>query len=183
MLLDLENIVRTHKLHIRGVLHIGAHYGEENQVYDRLQIKSRLFIEPLPTNFQILSQTIKNFPLLNIAIGNENKEIEMHVEIANNSMSSSILKPKLHLLQYPHITFDSKVNVQMRRLDEVAFARKDYNFINMDIQGYELEALKGSTKTLRYIDFILTEVNREELYENCARIQDITTFLNFLILN
>ena len=45
------------------------------------------------------------------------------------------------------------------------------------MQGYELEVLKGATKTLEHIDLILSEVNKEELYKDCPRIEDIDNFL------
>jgi hypothetical protein len=48
----------------------------------------------------------------------------------------------------------------------------------MDVQGYELEVLKGSENTLKGIDYIYTEVNRDELYENNAFIEEIDNFLD-----
>ena len=43
----------------------------------------------------------------------------MYVESANQGQSSSILRPNLHLKQYPHITFDEKETVEMVRLDDL----------------------------------------------------------------
>jgi hypothetical protein len=40
--------------------------------------------------------------------------------------------------------------------------------------------LKGGIKTLATIDYILTEVNRDELYENCTRIEQLDSFLETL---
>ena len=48
----------------------------------------------------------------------------------------------------------------------------------MDVQGYELEVLKGSTDILLKVDYILCEVNRAELYKNCPMVEDIDSFLN-----
>ena len=53
-----------------------------------------------------------------------------------------------------------------------------FNFINMDVQGGELNVLLGASKTLQHIDYIMTEVNRDELYKNCALIEDIDYFLS-----
>jgi hypothetical protein len=47
----------------------------------------------------------------------------------------------------------------------------------MDTQGYELEVLKGAKKTLKKINFVYTEVNNTEVYENNALIEDIDKFL------
>lgn len=47
----------------------------------------------------------------------------------------------------------------------------------MDVQGYELEVLKGGSQTLKTIDYVYTEVNRAEVYKKCAMIEDLTTYL------
>jgi hypothetical protein len=43
---------------ISGVLHIGAHFGEENNAYNDLGIQKRIFFEPLSSNFQVLKNNI-----------------------------------------------------------------------------------------------------------------------------
>ena len=49
----------------------------------------------------------------------------MYVEKNNEGMSNSILKPFLHLNQYPHITFDSEIDVKMKKLDDFIEENKD----------------------------------------------------------
>ena len=51
------------------------------------------------------------------------------------------------------------------------------NFINLDIQGVELRALKSMESYLNAIDYIYSEVNIEEVYKNCDQMTDITTYL------
>ena len=52
------------------------------------------------------------------------------------------------------------------------------NFINLDIQGVELRALKSMEKYLENIDYIYTEVNTEEVYKNCDKMEDLTNYLS-----
>lgn len=101
----------------------------------------------------------------------------MYVESANKGQSSSILKPSLHTKQYPHIIFDNKETVKMVKLDDVDFNFTNYNMINIDVQGYEMEVFKGSKLILNHIDYIITEVNRDEVYENCTKINELDNFL------
>ena len=63
----------------------------------------------------------------------------------------------------------------MKTLDD--YGINNANFINIDVQGYELEVFKGSLNTLPYIDYIYCEVNRDQLYENNAMIEEIDEFL------
>jgi hypothetical protein len=176
--LNLKRITEKYKLKYKGVIHIGAHYGTENTDYNELNIKNKLFFEPVQSTFKILSDNIKdNSILVNKAVGNENKKITMNIETANGGQSSSILNPKLHLQQYPNITFPHKEEVDMVRLDDYITNKEDYNFLAIDVQGYELEVLKGAEKLLNNIDCIITELNLAELYEGCAMASHIVAFL------
>ena len=49
--------------------------------------------------------------------------------------------------------------------------------MNLDIQGAELLALKGAGEILKHIDYIYTEVNVNELYEGCALLPELESFL------
>lgn len=182
MLLDLVKIVDKNNLDIRGVLHIGAHFGEENSIYNQLGIEHKIFFEPLLKNYQELIKNVTDGTCVNMALGNQEGEVEMFVESANQGQSSSILEPDIHLKQYPHITFDSKNLVKITKLDtfitENNIKLHDFNFINIDVQGYELEVFKGSITTLEHIDYILTEVNRSSVYKNCCLIDELDAFLS-----
>ena len=56
--------------------------------------------------------------------------------------------------------------------------KENFNLINIDVQGYELEVFKGATETLRTIDYIFAEVNRAELYKDCASVVELDEFLS-----
>jgi hypothetical protein len=66
----------------------------------------------------------------------------------------------------------------MNKLDNISFDREYFNMINIDVQGYELEVFKGGVNTLETVDYIMTEVNRAEVYENCPLIEELDDFLN-----
>lgn len=180
MLLNLINLNEKYDLKIKGVIHIGAHFGQEFLTYNSLNIKNIVFFEPVPKTFYKLKENIgDNAILKNIALGNMIGEIEMNIESANQGQSSSILEPNIHLKQYPHIIFNEKIKVPITKLDTFIGEFKNiYNFINIDVQGYELEVFKGSIDILENIDYIMTEVNRDEVYKNCPMIEDIDNFLN-----
>jgi len=179
MLLDFNNIYEKYNLHVKGIIHIGAHHGQEDYFYQNKKINNIMYFEPLSDNFRVLESNVpKNRVLHNLALGNEEKNISMYVERANKGMSSSVLKPQLHLKQYPHIVFNEVEEVKMTRLDNVEFNRKDYNFINIDVQGYELEVFKGAEKTLDHIDYIISEINNDYLYENGALLTELISFLS-----
>ena len=55
---------------------------------------------------------------------------------------------------------------------------ENVNFINLDIQGVELRALKSMESYLHHIDYIYTEVNTEEVYKGCDQMNDLTEYLS-----
>lgn len=174
-----KNIFEKYNIKLKGVVHIGAHYGQECSEYKEHGIKNLMFFEPLSKNFKILKQRVGDeFPCYNIALGNKNCDIEMYVETINQSSSSSVLKPKHHLIQYPHIDFNEKETVKMCRLDDIEFNRSEYNIIVIDVQGYELEVLKGAEKFLENVDLIISEINIAEMYEGCALVDELNNFLS-----
>lgn len=178
MLLDFFNLIEKYNMNIKGVIHIGAHFGQENEIYNKANIQNRVFFEPIKSTFARLKENVgEKYQTFNIALGNENKNVFMFVETANSGQSSSVLKPIKHLEQYPHITFNNKEEVSMKRLDDINLQLDNFNCINIDVQGFEIEVFKGAVKTLEKIDYIFTEVNRDELYENCTQVTDLSNFL------
>jgi len=178
MLLDLIQLHEKYSLNIRGTIHVGAHFGQELEIYEKLNVRDNIFFEPVSTTYNILNANIGNKAIVvNKAVGNENRKITMNIETANAGQSSSILTPKLHLVQRPDIVFHGIEEVDMIRLDDFLTDAGRYNFLNIDVQGYELEVLKGASNILNGIDYIMTEINRDEVYENCAMIDDIIEFL------
>ncbi len=52
-----------------------------------------------------------------------------------------------------------------------------FNFLNLDIQGAELKAMKGMGDYLKNFDYVYTEINDDHLYINCALVSDLDDFL------
>lgn len=176
----LINKINTTNIKINGCIHVGAHWGQEYNIYKQMGINDLIFYEPLKTNFDVLKTKVgPEVVLRNKALGNTSGYIEMHVETNNYGQSSSILEPKLHLQQYPNIIFDKKETVEIQRLDEEEFDRSIFNFLNVDVQGYELEVFKGADQTLYNVDYIISEVNGVEMYGGCARFEELTAFLQY----
>ena len=179
MLLSFTVLKRKYNMNIKGIIHVGAHYGEELSEYVSNGIQDIILFEPISENFDILSDKVKdlnaNIEGHQVALGSERGEFTMYVS-DNEKQSSSILKPKVHLTHHPHVKFPSTETVEVHLLDD--YDSKDYNFINMDVQGYELEVLKGGTKTLEHVDYVYCEVNRDEVYENNAMIEELDEFLS-----
>jgi FkbM family methyltransferase len=181
MLIDFKKAVAKHRMKITGVIHVGAHYGQEYPEYKAAGAERVLFIEPCDQAFKVLQQTFADVPgvtLFQSACGSDFSVGTMNVEQANKGMSNSLLKPAKHLEQYPSIQFTETEEVEVRRLDEIIEHTGFIgNMLVADVQGFELQVLKGATCTLETIDYILLELNRDEVYQGCAKVWEIDAFL------
>jgi FkbM family methyltransferase len=178
MILDFNKLYNEYNLKIRGVISIGAYDGSETKIFEEKGINNFIYFEPSKKNFELLKRNVTdNGNLYNIALGEENKKINLYVESNNGGSSSSLLKSKLHSVYYPHIIFSETEEVVMKKLDDIEFDRNLFNFISIDVQGYELHVLKGGKNTLDNIDYIMTEINKVELYENCVIFEELNLFL------
>jgi FkbM family methyltransferase len=169
MLIDIDLLVTKYGLNISGVIHVGGHIGEEIPIYKKYTSIIHVF-EPQEECFSSIDSSVNKYC---VALGDKEETLQMFV--ANNKQSSSLLKPKEHLNQHPDVIFNSQRTVKVYPLDH--FKITDCNFINIDVQGYELNVLKGAKKTLKHIDYIYTEINVSEIYENCALVSDLDAFL------
>jgi FkbM family methyltransferase len=92
-----------------------------------------------------------NVKILNYAVGNKNGMID--INISNLSDSSSLLFPtKLQLKTFPGTFIVQKSSARIKKLKNFTANIKKPIFLKIDVQGYELEVLKGSN--LRHIKYI-----------------------------
>lgn len=88
MLLDFNTIVKKYNLNIDGIIHIGAHYGQEINLYIENNIKNIICFEPLLNNFLVLEkmqQTNVNYLILPQEM--KIKKIKMYVDTTNDGQS------------------------------------------------------------------------------------------------
>ncbi len=176
---DTKYLIKRYGLEVASACHIGAHKGDEIPFYLEADIKKAIFIEPLSANFEELKKRISgldNYSCVQSAVGASACEVMMNLS-SNDLQSSSVLTPKVHLSEAPHVTFQDTELVSMNTLDAILEDFGSVDLAIIDVQGYELEVLRGATRSLSEINYIFVEVNRAETYTDCAQIEDIDLFL------
>ena len=100
------------------------------------------------------------------ALGSTNSEIEINV--SKNSYSSSILEVgEAHINSAPTSKPIRVESVNLRTLDSFDFGNSHRNLVKwlkLDVQGYEMEVLKGARSTLSEITGIQVELSTMQLY-------------------
>lgn len=185
MLIKLDYLKQKYNITAKGCLHIGASHGEEAEMYKKCGIEKVIWIEALPHIYKKLLVNIAKYPnhlAFNACIGDKDFEVKEFNISSNDGQSSSYLKPKQHIQEHPSVTFlPNTQKMQTFRIDTLFSQNNidsaEYDFLNIDIQGAELLALKGMGKLLNNFKYAYLEVNTAELYEGCALVGEIDEYL------
>jgi FkbM family methyltransferase len=115
-----------------------------------------------------------------IALSNKKEKIELN--ILKKPSHSSVLEPNnsfinLYSQRHPEgFELDYKTAVEASDLDSLKFEAKD--FMKIDVQGYELNVLKGSEESLKEILGLEIEIEFAELYKNQCSFEEIKAYLS-----
>lgn len=94
--------------------------------------------------------------------------------------SSSLYAPADTLAVHPWLRFDDRIEVPTRTLAEVAAeaALTRIDFIHMDVQGAELDVLRGAGNLLAHVGLIWLEVEARPLYQGQPLRDDVEAFMS-----
>jgi FkbM family methyltransferase len=160
-------------------LELGAHNGSDT---DWMAALPDVFIhafEPDPRNHP---PPLANVMLTRAAVSDRDGRLPFILSITGWdrpwTYSSSIRRPKNHLVHYP-VTFGETIEVDSVRLD--SYARHHnldiVDFIWADIQGAEGDMIQGGRDLLGRTRYLYTEYSDDELYEGQATLKDICAML------
>lgn len=176
MLIDFNYIKDKYFMNICGVVHVGAHFGEEIPMYLDHGINKIVCFEPVKENLNVLNKYSDLIKIIPVALGHKKYKTEIFIS-SNDAESSSILRPKKHLSQHPGITFDSVEKIQVDTLSSYKEEIRGCNFLNIDVQGFEYQVFVGAGDLIKQFDYIYSEVNKDETYENNVMIDEIDNYL------
>lgn len=180
MLIPFDQIDVYISKKVHGVLHVGAHMCEELDMYKRNLTNNIVWIEADPSVSQSARSKHPEEVILTHLV--TDKDNETHTfNIANNNESSSIYDFGTHAIYHDTVKFVKSKLLKSSRIDtlyrDYGFREDFANFVNLDIQGAELLALKGMGNLLSNFDYVYVEVNTEEVYKDCPLLQEVTDFL------
>jgi FkbM family methyltransferase len=166
------------------VLDVGANEGQYARLLRELGFRGRIIsFEPLTTAHQCLQRSAMKDPLWTIAprmaVGNQEGEIRLNV--CSNSTASSVLG-MLGALERaaPELTYVGSDVAPISRLDRAAaefLGESRYVLLKADVQGYELEVLRGAAGLLPKIVGAQLELSLVPLYQGQALFWELMDFM------
>lgn len=175
----------------KGVLHLGAHLGQEADHYAKAG-KPVVWVEAQPAIHARLAERLKAFPdqrALCAVLGDEDgRAVRFNVSNNHDGISSSLfafgpysegdksLWPQLnlHMVQVLELTMTTLDTLLTR--EGIAPAAYDHWII--DLQGAELLALRGASQSLACCNSLLAEVSEADVYEGGVQWPVLRSFLN-----
>jgi FkbM family methyltransferase len=183
MLIPFEEIARDYDPDIRGIVHVGAHLGEEAQSYDKAGVESVIWIEGNQELTVDLLERLKRYPghkVITAIVGDVDGQ-DMDFRVTSNRMSSSLLPLAKHKKYHPNVQVETVKTVTTRRIDNLISLKEildgNYTFVNLDLQGAELMALKGMGELLDEMKWVYVEVNLTDIYRGCPLLSDVDTYM------
>jgi FkbM family methyltransferase len=165
--------MRSNGFHPSVVLDIGAYKGHWMTLCKQIWPKSSvLMIEASPERAEKLKRLALGRPDVAAKCALLGPSAKMETPFYEQDSSSSAL-PEAAKVNQPFTT------LPMRTLDDLTrgtlFDRPD--LIKLDVQGYEIEVLKGGTGALEFAEAVLIEVNLIPVYKGAPLLQDAVEFL------
>jgi FkbM family methyltransferase len=172
-----------------GVLQIGANNGQEIKMFFVAGIRYGVFIEPLPKAFQQLKSAVSRHPgyiAINALCASKSAQEKIFFVSNQAGGSSSMLKPTGHLDIHPEVGFNDELTLRTSTADEIIKNLRlegheklvnKLDLLYIDVQGAELDVLKGTEEFLSKAKFVFVEVSHGGLYEGDTSFRSIIEFL------
>lgn len=149
-----------------------------------------LALEPVIEQFTEMTRITKslsNVRTFNLALSFQSGIAKLHIGKSGTGLSgmgsSSLLKPKEHLREFPEIDFSEIRVVETVTLEDFCKSQ-NVEFIDLfwlDVQGAELSVLLQNPGVVkRNVRTIHLEISRKELYEGAPIYKDVVKVLNDL---
>ena len=173
----LSNVIDSPDLIIDVGANIGQFSSSVANFFPKAEVHS---FEPIPECYQILlknTEKLPNIKTYNFAVGSSDKNIEFFIN-ADVQASSALKTSELRLEIFPDKYEIATIEVEQKCLDTVYAGRAfgENCLLKMDVQGLEIDVLKGAVNSLAGIRYILLEASVNPMYEGEVCLQDMITF-------
>ena len=132
--------------------------------------------EPLAESFAELERAA-DWEVHRLALGDRSDRARLHVA-ANRQSSSLLPMGERHLQAAPDAPVVGSEEVEVATLDDVGVVRPgERAYLKLDVQGAELDVLRGAAKTLESVRVVEAELSAVELYERQALLGEVAEHL------
>ncbi len=169
---DLARNARMDALNAKFILagdlafDIGAHVGDRTGSFLRLGARV-VAAEPQPKihrALRLIHGRNVDVTLVQAAVGAAPGELELHINSANptiSTVSPGLINAAQGAIEWEGQVWDDRATVKVTTLDLLIAAHGVPDFIKIDVEGHELEVLKGLTRPVKALSFEFTTIQRD----------------------
>ena len=178
---DMRRLLASERVGV--AFDVGGCYGVVAKKFEEIFPEARIFsFEPRPDSFETLKRNVLNSPRITpVNLGAYHTPSRMQLYLNAVPGSSSLLRRPESASAYhnPKATHTGTAEVELVRLDEWAAAAgiECVDLLKLDIQGSELNALRGCTGFLRNTKAVYTEVQFFPVYQGACLLDELWSFL------
>ena len=187
---SVDDVLLTKMAPIDLIVHVGAHWGEDAELYETLGAKTVLWIEADPATFQKLTAALSQRSgqtthlMENALVSAEGGQaIDFHRFDDDGSSSSVYPSTDVYRARFPDSRETGEVvTLKTRSLPEILAQHKiDISaagraMLVVDVQGHELSVLKGLGDGLKDFHLCKSEVSRVPMYDGGALYSDVRAY-------
>ena len=180
---------------ITGIIHVGSNDGEEVPYYLERGIKNIALFEPLQQAFLKAVEWSKSAKsdekITAMPFGWAERSDVYQIQITENDKASSVMDrvdcddPEKHPVfkdwnmgQWPIIGEEA---ISLVRYDEfvkaTSWPTELFDCLVMDVQGMEMQALKGMGEELKNFKYLIIELSAEPVYKGEAPAEEVCRWL------
>lgn len=179
---SFEYLVQQLGAPVVGIVHVGAHYGEEAPDYHARGVRG-LWVEAHPEYAKMMFANLDQYDTQEgiQALFSDTDGDEVDFWITADEFASSMLKPALHQIQNPHAYTTGSIKLRTQRFDTYMDTSDwgahlnwgEYNVLVLDVQGAELKVWNGMGDYQECFEAIISEYSTVEFYEGVPRLTDL----------
>lgn len=180
---SLEHHRSLSGLRVDGVIDVGANRGQ-------FALECRLLLpaipvvsfEPIPAAAAIFRKVhgdARTVELIETALGETDGTAILHLSKSADSSSLLPIGERQSSL-FRNTEEVGTLSVPLNRLDHFIdrWTGRNRQLLKLDVQGFELNVLRGSIETLKSCQFVYAECSEIELYEGQSLRSEVVAFLN-----
>ena len=179
----VEHKIIIETMQVDGVVDVGANRGQFTLLCRLIlpEVKVIAF-EPITSEaktFRRVHGTYKNVKLLELALGDKTGVATLHLSQSPDSSSLLPIGKKQNEL-FSQTEEVGTITVPVKRRDDLQehWTGRSRQLLKLDVQGFELNVLKGGVETLKSCSFVYAECSEVTLYDGQSLRPEVETFLH-----
>ena len=169
-------VLKNIKIKYNLIIDVGFHLGDYSSLFiEKLDVNKIIGYEASKSTFKKVHKNFSGSKIIlkNFAISSKQGVKKLYIYKKGSINSFTEMRKTSFYYKIKKIILDPSPNnyeiVRLNTLDNLLKNKKTIDLLKIDVEGHELEVLKGSNKTLDKTRIILIEIHNTNQYKNYSK--------------